>query len=623
MIEGTTSMSEKKPGFIRKFFRFIGNVVSAIRYMISLVVVLFFIAIVAGMFVDDIQPMPERGALYLAPSGTLVDQRSYIDPVNEIFSQPGQRDAETLVRDIVQALDHAQYDERITHVLLDTNYMAGGSIAKLEEISSALQRFKQSGKPIIAIGDNFSQSQYFLAAHADEIIMNPLGRVMLTGFGSYSNYYKEALDKLKINVHVFRVGKYKSAVEPFLGKGMSDEARADRLYLVDSLWQFYTSRVEQLRGLPNGALNDLANNMHLRLAEENGDIAALALQQGLIDRIASRSETKAHLLQILPHSNGDFDSVSMAAYLNHMKLGSLKSVNKGRPEIAVVVASGTILDGNQPEGTIGGDTLAEMFASIEEEDQVKAVVLRVDSPGGSAFASDVIRDSIASLRKNNIPVVISMGSYAASGGYWIATESDKILAMSTTITGSIGVFGVIPTFEDSLSAMGIYSDGVGTTNIAGMLQLDRAMTPEAKMIMQSGVEHVYSRFLTLVADARNTTPSAIHEVAQGRIWTGKKALELGLVDELGDLNDAIASAATLAGVSDYKIDYRRKPLSFMEQVMMEISGNVNAAVSAMGLQSWLPMSLQRQLASALKPLQFIDTLSDPNHVYLYCESCPL
>lgn len=617
-------MSEKKPGLIRKFFRLIGKIVSAIRYMISLVVVLFFIAIVAGMFVDDLQPMPERGALYLAPSGTLVDQRSYIDPVSEIFSQPGQRDTETLVRDIVQALGHAQYDDRITHVLLDTNYMAGGSIAKLEEISGALQRFKQSGKPIIAIGDNFSQSQYFLAAHADEIILNPLGSVMLTGFGSYSSYFKEALDKLKINVHVFRVGKYKSAVEPFLGKGMSDEVRADRLELVDSLWQFYTSRVEQLRGLPTGALNDLANNMHLRLAEENGDIAALALQQGLIDRIATRSETKAHLLQILPNSNGDFDSVPMAAYLNHMKLSSLKTVNKGRPEIAVVVASGSIIDGNQPEGTIGGDTVAEMFASIEEDDQVKAVVLRVDSPGGSAFASDVIRDSIASLRKSNIPVVVSMGSYAASGGYWIATESDKILALSTTITGSIGVFGVIPTFEDSLSAMGIYSDGVGTTNIAGMLQLNRAMTPEAKMIMQSGVEHVYTRFLTLVADARETTPSAIHEIAQGRVWTGKKALELGLVDELGDLNDAIASAATLAGVSDYKIDYRRKPLSFMEQLMMEISGNVNAAVSAMGLQNLLPISLQRQLASALKPLQFMGSLSsDPNHVYLYCENCPL
>ena len=615
-------MSEKT-GLIRKVFRFLGNIISAIRSLISLIFVLFFIVIVAGLFVDDIQPMPERGALYLAPSGLLVDQRSYIDPVSEIFSQSNSRDSETLVRDIVASLDHAQYDERITHVLLDTNDMAGGGVAKLEEISGALQRFKQSGKPIIAIGDNFSQSQYFLAAHADEIIMNPLGSIMLTGFGSYSSFYKEALDKLKINIHIFRVGKYKSAVEPYMGNGMSPEARADRRELIGSLWQFYTSRVEQLRGLPTGALNDLVNNMHTNLVAENGDVAALALKQGLIDRVATRRETSAYLQQILPHTNGDIDSVPMAAYLNHMKLAALNASNQRKPEIAVVVASGTILDGNQPEGTVGGDTLADIFSTIEDDEQVKAVVIRVDSPGGSAFASDVIRDAIAALRKKNIPVVISMGSYAASGGYWIATESDRIMALSTTITGSIGVFGVIPTFEESLNALGIYSDGVGTTSIAGMLQLDRPMTEQTEMILQSGVEHVYARFLALVANARETTPPAIHEIAQGRVWTGEKALELGLIDELGDLQDAIASAATLAGISDYKVNYRRKPLSVVEQVMMEISGNVHAAVSVMGLHSWLPVSLQRQVESVIKPLQILDTLTDPNHIYLYCDSCPL
>jgi len=615
-------MSEKT-GLIRKVFRFLGNIISAIRSLISLIFVLFFIVIVAGLFVDDIQPMPERGALYLAPSGLLVDQRSYIDPVSEIFSQSNSRDSETLVRDIVASLDHAQYDERITHVLLDTNDMAGGGVAKLEEISGALQRFKQSGKPIIAIGDNFSQSQYFLAAHADEIIMNPLGSIMLTGFGSYSSFYKEALDKLKINIHIFRVGKYKSAVEPYMGNGMSPEARADRRELIGSLWQFYTSRVEQLRGLPTGALNDLVNNMHTNLVAENGDVAALALKQGLIDRVATRREARAYLQQILPHTNGDIDSVPMAAYLNHMKLAALNASNQRKPEIAVVVASGTILDGNQPEGTVGGDTLADIFSTIEDDEQVKAVVVRVDSPGGSAFASDVIRDAIAALRKKNIPVVISMGSYAASGGYWIATESDRIMALSTTITGSIGVFGVIPTFEESLNALGIYSDGVGTTSIAGMLQLDRPMTEQTEMILQSGVEHVYARFLALVANARETTPNAIHEIAQGRVWTGEKALELGLVDELGDLQDAIASAATLAGISDYKVNYRRKPLSVVEQVMMEISGNVHAAVSVMGLHSWLPVSLQRQVESVIKPLQILDTLTDPNHIYLYCDSCPL
>jgi len=615
-------MSEK-PGVIRKVFRFIGNIISAIRYMISLAVVVFFITVVAGLFVDDLQPIPDRGTLYVAPSGTLVDQRSYIDPLGELLSQGNQLDAETLVQDIVEVLDKARYDERITHLLLDTNYMAGAGVAKLEEISNALQRFKLSGKPVIAIGDNFSQSQYFLAAHADEIIINPMGRIMLTGFGSYGSFYKEALDKLKVNMHIFRVGKYKSAVEPYIGNSMSPEAREDRRELITSLWQCYTSKVEQLRGLPTGALNDLANNMHLRLTEVNGDIATLALKQGLVDRIATRSETNAYLKQILPNSDNNLDMVSMSAYLNKAKLESLKKANQNKPEIAVVVASGTILDGNQPDGTVGGDSLAEVFSAIEEDDQVKAVVLRVDSPGGSAFASDVIRDAIAAVRKKDIPVIVSMGSYAASGGYWIATESDQIVAQSTTITGSIGVFGVIPTFEDSLAALGVYSDGVGTTNIAGMMQIDRPMTDETKVILQSGVEHVYSRFLTLVANARKSTPEAVHEIAQGRVWTGEKALQLGLVDQLGDLQDAIASAASLAGISDYTVNYRHKPLSFAEQLMMQISGNVKAGISALGLNSWLPASLQHQLTAAMQPLQLLNRLNDPNHIYVYCENCPL
>ena len=614
-------MSEKI-GFIRRFFRFIGKVVNVIRHLISLLFVVFFLIIIGGMFADDIQPMPDKGALYLAPSGVLVDQRSYIDPFAQALSQSDHRDAETLVRDIVDALDYAQYDERITHILLDTNYLAGGGIAKLEEISSALQRFKKSGKPIIAIGDNFSQQQYFLAAHADEIIINPMGRIMLTGFGSYTSYYKEALDKLKVNMHIFRVGKYKSAVEPFIANSMSDEARADRRELIDSLWKFYTSQVEHLRGLPTGAIDDLVNNMHSRLVSANGDVSAMALDQGLVDRVATRSETHNYLQQILPTSNGDFASVGMPAYLNHIKLGKLNAVDKTKPKVALVVASGNIIDGNQPEGTVGGDTIASIFKEIQDDEKVKAIVLRIDSPGGSAFASDVIRDAIAETRKNNIPVVVSMGSYAASGGYWIATESDLVMAMSTSITGSIGVFGVIPTFEDSLQALGIHSDGVGTSSISGMLQLDQPMTPQAAMIIQSGVEHVYTRFLSLVANSRNSTPSDIHKIAQGRVWTGEKALQLGLVDELGDLNDAIKSAATLAGISDYKVDYRRKKLSFLEQAMMEINGNISAAVTAVGLDSWLPKSLQRAVIKVLEPLEIFNTLTDPNGLYLYCDDCP-
>ena len=614
-------MSEKK-GFIRRFFHFVGKIVNVIRHLISLLFLVFFLIIIGGMFAGDIQKIPDKGALYLAPSGVLVDQRSYVDPLAQALSQSDQRDAETLVRDVVDALDHAQYDARITHILLDTNYLAGGGIAKLEEISSALQRFKKSGKPIIAIGDNFTQPQYFLAAHADEIILNPMGSIMLTGFSSYSNYYKEALDKLKVNMHIFRVGKYKSAVEPFMGNSMSDEARADRRDLLNSLWQYYSSQIEHLRGLPTGALDNLVDNMHLRLADANGDTASLALDQGLVDMVASRTETYQYLKQVLPTANGDFASISMPAYLNNIKLSKLNAVDKTKPLVALVVASGNILDGNQPEGTVGGDSIANIFEGINEDDRVKAVVLRVDSPGGSAFASDVIRDAIAETRNNDIPVVVSMGSYAASGGYWIATEADRVLAMSTTITGSIGVFGLVPTFEDSLKALGIHSDGVGTSPISGMMQLDQPMTPQAKMIIQSGVENVYTRFLTLVAEARETTPGEVHKIAQGRVWTGEKAVQLGLVDELGDLNQAIKKAANIAGISNYRVDYRRKELSFIEQIMMEINGNVSAAIRAMGIGSWLPQSLQREVDNVLKPLEMLDTLTDPNGIYLYCESCP-
>ena len=614
-------MSEKK-GFIRRFFHYVGKIVNVIRHLISLLFLVFFLIIIGGMFAGDIQKIPDKGALYLAPSGVLVDQRSYVDPLAQALSQSDQRDAETLVRDVVDALDHAQYDARITHILLDTNYLAGGGIAKLEEISSAMQRFKKSGKPIIAIGDNFTQPQYFLAAHADEIILNPMGSIMLTGFGSYSNYYKEALDKLKINMHIFRVGKYKSAVEPFMGNNMSDEARADRRDLLNSLWQYYSSQIEHLRGLPSGALDNLIDNMHLRLADANGDTASLALDQGLVDMVASRTETYQYLKQVLPTANGDFASISMPAYLNNIKLSKLNAVDKTKPLVALVVASGNILDGNQPEGTVGGDSIANILEGINEDDRVKAVVLRVDSPGGSAFASDVIRDAIAETRNNDIPVVVSMGSYAASGGYWISTEADRVLAMSTTITGSIGVFGLVPTFEDSLKALGIHSDGVGTSPISGMMQLDQPMTPQAKMIIQSGVENVYTRFLTLVAEARETTPGEVHKIAQGRVWTGEKAVQLGLVDELGDLNQAIKKAANIAGISNYRVDYRRKELSFIEQIMMEINGNVSAAIRAMGIGSWLPHSLQREVDNIVKPLEILDTLTDPNGIYLYCESCP-
>jgi len=616
-------MSEKKPGIIRRFFRFIGSIVTGIRYLFSLLFVGLFLMLIVGMFAEDIQPIPDKGALYLAPSGVLVDQKTYTDPFDQILMGNSQSDSETLVRDVIEALDTARIDSRITHLLLDTDYMAGGGISKLEEISSALLRFKKSGKPIIAVGDNFNQQQYFLAAHADEILLNPLGSVSITGFGLYNSYFKETLDKLNINMHVFRVGDYKSAVEPFLRNNMSTNVKQESRELVDSLWQFYSSQVEHLRGLPDGAIDDFANNLHLKLQAANGDTSALAKQQNLVDQIATRTQMFAYLNEVLPGTDGEFDSINMKAYLNHNRLTSRTSAAAKAHKVALVVAKGSIVDGEQPEGTIGGDTLASIFARLRDEDEVKAVVLRIDSGGGSAFASDIIRDAISATQKKGIPVVVSMGSYAASGGYWIAADADRVLALSTTLTGSIGVFGIVPTVEDSLAALGIYSDGVGTTDIAGMMRLDRPMTQQSEMIFQAGVDNIYTRFITLVADGRNSTPAAVHEIAQGRVWTGEKALELGLVDQLGDLNDAIKVAAELANLAEYEVDYRRKPLTVYEQLLMEMSSNISASFAGLGINSWLPDSLRQQAKVILKPLQVLDTLTDPRGIYLYCDNCPL
>ena len=614
-------MREHKQSISRRFFRFVGWIASGIRTLFSLIFVVFFGFVVTGMFADGIQSIPEKGALYLAPSGVLVDQKSYVDPVGQFMGQANSGDAETLVRDIIEALDRARYDSRITHLLLDTDYMSGGGISKLEEIGAAFSRFKESGKPMIAVGDNFNQQQYFLAAHADEIIVNPFGGVTITGFGAYNSYFKDALDKLKINMHIFRVGKYKSAIEPFIGNSMSAEAKEETQELIDSLWQFYTSKLEKLRHLPNGTIDDFASNLHLKITAAEGDSAALAKQEGLVDRVATRSQIVAYLNQVLPSTDGKFDSTNMRAYLNNSRLASGSTANKSK--IALVVAKGTILDGDQPEGSIGGDTLAGIFADLRDDDDVKAAVLRIDSGGGSAFASDVIRDAISATQNQGIPVVVSMGSYAASGGYWIAAEADQVLAMSTTLTGSIGVFGVIPTAEDSLAALGIYSDGVGTTDISGMMQLDRPMTPQAEMIFQAGVDNIYTRFITLIADARKSTPSAVHEIAQGRVWTGEKALELGLVDQLGDLNQAIIVAAKLAKVSDYDVDYRRKPMTLYEQFFIQLNSNVRAFMAGFGVQGLLPTVLHRQAELILKPLHVLDTLNDPKGLYLYCDNCPL
>ncbi len=620
-------MTDKKPGLIRRIFKFIGSILTGIRYAFSLLIVIVLFSVIGGMFVGNIQPVPEEGALYLAPQGVLVDQKSYVDPLAQVLAQGSQQNTETLVRDIVEAIDTARDDSRITHLLLDTDYMAGASLSKLQEIGAALRRFKATDKPIIAVADYFTQSQYFLAAHADEIILNPLGGVMITGFGSYRSYFKDALDKLNITMNIFRVGQYKSAVEPLMGNSMSPQVRDETGVLLNDLWQSYSSEIEDLRSLDEGSVNDYANNLHLSLEQYKGDSAALSKAAGLVDTIASRSGIHQYLIANIASEDDDVISINMDSYLSNTRLAN-KQISNGQNQIAVVVASGSIMDGQQPEGSIGGDTLAAIFTELREDENVKAVVLRVDSGGGSAFASEIIRDSINAIQNQGIPVVVSMSSAAASGGYWIAAEADRILAMPTTITGSIGVWGVVPTIDQSLAKLGIYSDGVGTTDIAAMMELDRPLTEQTKIIIQAGVDNIYTRFITLVANGRDSTPAEVHKIAQGRVWTGNQALANGLVDQLGDLNDAILVAAEIADLDNYQVDYRRKEMTPIEALLTGLNSNVAASLQVLGLTSNIESSISdnnlgRYAKKILAPLNLINTLNDPKHIYLYCEKCPL
>lgn len=615
-------MASENPSIIRRIFGYIGKFFKAIRTLIGIIFTGLLIIVIIGMFADNLPPMPEKGALYLAPSGVLVDQKTYVYPIDTLFADQTINSPETLVRDIIFAIDTAAMDHRITHLILDTDFLEAGGIAKLDEISNALMRFKRTEKPIIAIADNFNQSQYFLAAHADDIFLNPMGAVLVTGFAAYGNYYREALNKLKIKVNVFRAGEYKNAAEPFLRNDMSDQAREETADVVNRLWQSYTSKIEQLRQLNTGAIDNLANNLDIKLKAVNGDTALLAQQEGLVDHLANRSEIQSYLNQTIPNNlEGEFSAVDMAVYLAHLQREEIISAPP-IDKVAVVVAKGNILDGQQPEGNIGADTLTEILSELHYDPNIKAVVLRVDSPGGSAFASDVIRDALY-YSQLNLPIVVSMGSYAASGGYWIAAEADKILALPTTITGSIGVYSMIPTVDESFAALGVYSDGVGTTDIAGIMHLDRPMSDQAKSIIQSSVDNIYSRFVTLVADGRSISVPEAEAKAKGRIWTGKQALDMGLVDQLGGLNDAVESAAELAGISDYEVIYPTRLLSPYEQFIQEMGHNFSASLRCFGFDTLLPEMVSHKVSSLISPLKYLSHFNDPRNIYLHCDSCPM
>ncbi len=591
-----------------------------VRKVLHLLLLLFVFAIVFGALSATSPSVPRNAALLIAPAGALVEQLEG-DPYDRALAELlDDARPQTLVQDIVDGLRFAKGDDRIKAVVLDLGGLSGGGMSKLRRVADAIDDFRESGKPAIASANFYSQGAYYVAAHADEVYMHPDGIFVPSGFDMYLNYYKNAIDKLKIDWNIFRVGTHKSAVEPFERVDMSPEDRESRTRLIDQLWSKYQRDIAEARALDEGAVMDFAEKLLEHLADQDGDLAQVAVALGFIDELVTREELRGKIVQYAEaddDSDRGYKAAGLDEYLAQMRL--LEGPRPRERNVAVVIASGEILNGTQPPGTIGGESTANLLRRARVDDSVKAVVLRVDSPGGSSFASEQIRNEIEALKAAGKPVVASMSSLAASGGYWISMAADKIYASETTITGSIGIFGMFPTFQRSLDTIGITSDGVGTTRWAGQFRADREMSDDSRRLIQSVINRGYDDFISRVAKHRDLDKAAVDEVAQGQVWTGMDALDFGLIDAIGEFEDSIEAAAELAEISDdYGHKFFEKKLSPTEQMIVDLLSSVDRfGVDVTGLSP--ARSVAERLAGlwddAVAPLLRFD---DPKDIYAHC-----
>jgi protease-4 len=610
----------EQPGLLRRILSGFWRGLTRVRLAVSNLLFLALLLLVFLAFSGGApEPLPEKAALVLNPVGSIVEQKAYVDPYSLLLEKPGPAEREVLLRDVLDAIAYAKDDPAITSLVMELDELYSVGISRSGEIIAALEDFRSSGKPIVARGESYSQGQYLLAAQADTILLHPFGNVRIEGFSSYRLYMKEALDKLMLSMHVFRAGEHKSFVEPFMRNDMSPVEKEIAGRWLNQLWSTYTDQVEERRQLPAGALQQYIAGYGEALQAAGGDTARMALAQGLVDRLESRRESNETLVGIVGESTkkGHYKGVGFERYLTHKRplLESLPEENR----VGVITARGTIREGEQPAGSIGGDSLAALIDQALRDDGVEALVLRVDSGGGGVFASEIIRRKLLEAKDKSKPVVVSMGSVAASGGYWISLPADEIWATPTTITGSIGVFAAFPTVERLINHFGLTVDGVGTTELAGALRADRPLNPQLGEMLQANVESIYERFVGLVAESRKLAPAEVDALAGGRVWSGYDALELGLVDNLGGLGEAVAAAAELAGLEDYEVDYIQPPLSPTEMLVRQLIGQVQAWGLGAG-QSWRT-GLSRWIAPLESSLDQVTEMDDPGDIYARCNSC--
>lgn len=609
---------------MKKLFVFIGIMFKwfwkLLSISITLAANLFFLAIfilLVSFFIHPKINIPDGSALVIAPAGELVEKKTVIDPVsrfiNGIAGLPLPR--ETMVQDILDVINTATDDARIKVLVLDLDNLNSGSLNQYRTIAQSLETFRQSGKKIIALGDQFDQGHYYLASFADEIYLNPMGSVNLWGFGVFRLYMKELFDRLAINFHVFKVGSFKSATEPFTRGSMSPEARSANQDWLNRVWDLFCLDIARNRDFPPDFITDFINKMPVYMRRAGGNSAQMAMDNHLIDGLMTRAEAENYLITLVGRAEND-DSFRQVHFLDYLDTITPSYTKKQDhlDSIGIIVARGNIVYGESVPGQISSDGTGELIRQAREDKSIKAVVLRIDSGGGSAFASEQIRQELLLLQKSGKPLVVSMGALAASGAYWIAADADRILASPFTLTGSIGIYGIVPTFENAIAKIGVSSDGIGTTKIAAAGDPTQALPPELAESIQLSVEEGYQRFITIVAKGRELDPEIVEKIAQGRVWDGAKAKELGLVDELGGLKESVAVAAELAGLKEFSPIYMQHtiaPTSDMFGYFRWWSKNTLA-----GLRE-LTFDNARFLGSIKNHLDLLTLQGDPANIYAH------
>ena len=592
---------------IWKIINLIREIFLNLVFLIIILLIFSGIALIKEVNKQDV--IPQSGSLIMDLEGVVVDNSLYSDEIYEIqdkiYGKKVNLSRENSLFDLVQKISQATSDPNIKSLVLKLDNFVGADMSSLQYIGKYLTKFKAANKPIYAIGSNFNQSQYYLASYANKIYLTPLGAVNVFGLSANNLYYKTLLENLKVNTHVFRVGTYKSAIEPFIRDNMSEEARSNTSRWLNLMWNNYLVDISQERKKAPSQLVPLPENMLSELKAANGNMAQYALANGLIDAIATNQEFELEI------------NIKNRVSIYDYQLKETAKPATEEPKIAVVFVNGTITNGENSSNVAGSQDIVEQLRNIRKnlnKNNIQAVILRVNSPGGSVDASEAIRNELEALRSYQIPVVVSMGGMAASGGYWISTASDYIVASPNTITGSIGIFGIVPTFENSLSHIGVYNDGVSTSPLANR-SLTQNLSSEMNQFIQMNIDNGYHTFISLVAKARNMTTEQVDNIAQGQVWLGSEGSKNGLVDKLGDFDDAIEMAATLANISDYQIDWQKQEGNWLNAFYSDMIAMMPKSTAEV-LFEQIP-----EIKQIKQQVSFWDKFQDGQNRYIYCLNC--